>query len=122
MDELQPFDEEKNLVSLLGIGSLPEAERQAIIEEATEVIEKRVMLKISSALTESERQEIEQLEDNADALAAYLSAKRPDLADLYAEEVERLRSELSLAAAEAEFVQIDEDGEEVIAGAITEPV
>ena len=89
---------EENLITLLGIESLPDEEKMKVIEQATALIEKRVMLRVMEALSDEDAKQAEQLADKPEAMAELIAAKVPNMADIVAEETEAVKRELVDAA------------------------
>lgn len=94
---VQIFDSSENIVTLLGLESLPEEKRIALVEDAIALVERRVTLRLMELLPESDIAAAEALADKPEELFAFLSKNVPDLPALIAEEVSRVRGELVVA-------------------------
>lgn len=91
---------QENIISLLGLGALPDKQKIAIIEKMSDLVQKRVGLYILEKLNETEQQVfIEATEsDNQDKIKEILNNKKIDLVSVLDEEIKKLKQEMSEAA------------------------
>ena len=92
-----PFDYESGLIRALGLDALPDGEKQAILDQATDIVQKRLMLRLLDALTDDDAREAERLADDQPALLAFMVSKVPDMPAMVQEEIEKVRVELGAA-------------------------
>lgn len=88
--------EEQNIIRLLGIESLPDERKIALVEKITDLVQKRLLLRLLESMSEELRVEFEQLLDQADqpALQAFLQKNAPDFGAWVNEEVLKVKQEL----------------------------
>lgn len=94
--------EKQNIIAILGIESLPDGRKVAIVEQISGLVQKRLMMRILEVLADPDREELEKilgLAQNEQQLQEFLSAKVPDLANWTEEEAVAVKKEL------AEFVE-----------------
>ncbi len=90
---------EGNVIAELGLQAWPEDKRLKLLEDLTDLAQKRAFIRIVDALDGSDAQEAERLSDDPDVLLAFLATKG-DLATAIVEETERLKAELLAEASE----------------------
>lgn len=94
----EPFDLSKNLITMLGLESLPEKRRIAILQTASELVQKRMLIRLMEDLSDEDASESEQFGDDPEKLLAFLVEKSGlDLMELVNDEVEKLKNGLRLA-------------------------
>lgn len=92
---LKNFTEQDNIIALLGIESLPVEKRIAIVEEATELVELRVLQKALGSLTEEAQKTFVGLLENKDEqIYAFMVEQGIDVQRLIEEEIATVRQEL----------------------------
>lgn len=84
----------ENIIGLLGLESLPDAEKQAMMEKMTTLIQKRLMLRVMDALSEQDAQKMAEMEKNPQEILAFIAEKVPNFEDIVKEEVVRLKAEM----------------------------
>src|SRR5262245_18800134 len=89
--------QEQNLISLLGIESLPNEQKIKIIDRVTTLVEKRLLLRILDFLSADLRGELEQLlkQNNQEAINTFISGNVPELSEWANEEVLAVKEELA---------------------------
>lgn len=68
---------DEQFMAEVGLGEMPDAEKQAFMEQATEELEVRVGRQISSGLTPEQMHEFEGIEDSAE-ITAWLNQNVPN--------------------------------------------
>lgn len=99
---------EKGLIELLEIESLPDEEKAAILDQASEIVLGRIFLRVDDELKGDDvRAEFDKLLDgkDADKIFEFLSAKIPDLPQIMEEEILKYKKEA------LEAVEKTEEGE-----------
>lgn len=94
-----PFNVEDNIIKMLGVRSLTEEKRVRLVEQMTDLVQKRVILRLMEMVTEQDAAEAVRISDDPEALMAFLGSKA-DLAEVVDQEVRRLKNELRLNAHE----------------------
>ena len=91
---------EENIINILGIQSLPAEEKAAMVAQMTDLIEKRLLIRILDSLSPEKKTEYEQLLDKEDGEAAnkFLQDNVPTMGDWLMEEIGSLKQELAQRA------------------------
>ena len=89
----------ENIIAKLGLQGLSEGERLQAIDRMSEIVGKRVILRVMEQLPEADVEEANRLAGDPERLFALL-ASRFDMEDIVLEETERLKNELFLEASE----------------------
>jgi len=88
---------EANIIEELGLESLPEERKIAIVQMMTDLVQKRVMLRIMEILSEAEKDEFEKLlkekGESAPEVAEFLKEKIPNLDEIVKEEIIKVKEE-----------------------------
>jgi len=95
---MDQFDLKENIIVQLGLQALPEAERLEFLEKMTDIVIKRVMLRLMENLPEEDVAEANGLADAPDELIAFLAGKVDDVALIFEEETEATKKEMAAAA------------------------
>ena len=90
IDELLNVD----LVKELGLDSLPEERKAALIDQMTEVLESRISLEVLSILTEEEKKELDQVLDSGGDMIEFLRSKIPNFDLMVAETIANFKKEM----------------------------
>ena len=87
--------DDENIIKLLGIESLPDERKTALVERISELVQKRLLLRLLDSLVGSDQDELKILLDRGDqaALQGFLVNKAPDLATWAADEVIKIKKE-----------------------------
>ncbi|MBI4049463.1 MAG: hypothetical protein HY395_01440 [Candidatus Doudnabacteria bacterium] len=95
-----PIDDQ-NIINVLGIESLPDEQKISIIERTSELVEKRLLLRLLNSFSEQKKREFEDLLDaeNQEAVNVFLQKNAPDLPAWLAEELSKIKQELAGLAA-----------------------
>lgn len=88
------FNPEENIISVLGLSDLPQEKRQAIIENATDLVMRRTLARIFDMLSPEDVEAINKLGDNSDAVMELIVGKVPNMAEVVNEEAMKVRDEL----------------------------
>jgi hypothetical protein len=91
----------ENIIGLLGLESLPDNEKQAMLEKMTELIQKRLMLRVMDVLSEEDAKQMADVEKNPQEILALIAEKVPNFEDLVKEEVVKLKEEMLKATENA---------------------
>ena len=91
----------QNIISALGISSLPDDKKVALIDKMAELVEKRIILRLMQELPKKSHQEFEKIADEDDkAKMEFLQKSFPNLAEIIQEEVVKVKKEV-IAESEA---------------------
>ena len=85
-----------NIIKILGIDALPEAEQKEAMEKLGALVYQEVMLRVLDIMSEEDKDAFEKLiEKNPDPeiMFAYLSEKVPNIDTIVSEEAQKLREE-----------------------------
>jgi len=86
----------KNIVTTLGINTLPIEKQKEAMERLGAIVYQEVMLRVLNILTEEDKDEFEKLiekDPNPETMFDFLSQKIPNLSEIVKEEAEKLRGE-----------------------------
>lgn len=91
-----PIDNQ-NIINILGIQSLPDEKKVKLLEQISELVEKRLFLRLLNALPDQKKKEFENLLDteNQDAVNIFLEKNAPDVPQWLNEELHRIKEELA---------------------------
>ena len=85
----------ENIIGLLGLESLPDGEKQAMIEKMTTLIQKRLMLRVMDVLSAEDAKQMAEMEKNPQEILAFIVEKVPNFEDIVKEEeVVKLKEEM----------------------------
>ncbi|PKL72171.1 hypothetical protein CVV26_02775 [Candidatus Kuenenbacteria bacterium HGW-Kuenenbacteria-1] len=86
----------QNLIKVLGLENLPEEQKLSLIEKMTDVIQKRLLIRITEELKDEDKDEFIKMseEKNQMALVGFLQAKIPNLNKIIMEEMTKFKQEL----------------------------
>jgi hypothetical protein len=101
------FDPGKTIIAALGLQELPEEQRAELLEQATDLVQKRVIIRLLDSLDEGAAKEAEGLSDRPEELLAFLAQRVPDINAVIEEETAKVR-DLIIASAEAPGEEDDE--------------
>lgn len=88
----------KNIVTTLGINTLPVEKQKEAMERLGAIVYQEVMLRALDILSEADKDEFEKLiekDPNPEKMFGFLSEKIPNLEEIVKEEAENLRKESS---------------------------
>jgi hypothetical protein len=86
-----------NVIRRLGIENLPEEKRLELLSRMTELVQKRVTLRLMENLSEADAAEAEKLADKPEELLAFMGSKT-DVGAVIQQETQKLKDELVLGA------------------------
>lgn len=91
---------DNNFLIELGLGSLPEEEKKALLGHIFETLEMRVGMKLAERMTNEQLLEFEQFLDRGDDPGAlrWLETNFPDYKQVVADELENLKAEIKASA------------------------
>jgi hypothetical protein len=82
-----------NLVKELGLDSLPQEKKAALINQMSEVVENRINLEILSLLSEDQKKELDKVLDSDGDMLAFLKSNVPNFEILVAETIANFKKE-----------------------------
>lgn len=90
-----PLDDQ-NIIKLLGIESLPDERKVALVNKISDLAQKRLLLRLLESLSAPDQEKLKSLLDGGDqtALSQFLQDKAPDMGAWAADEVLKLKNEL----------------------------
>lgn len=83
-----------DLVKELNLESLPVEQKDALINQMSEVVESRINLEVLSILTEEEKKELDKVLDSNDDMVAFLRSKIPNFDLMVAETIANFKKEI----------------------------
>ncbi len=94
------FKLDDNLLRELGLGALPPAEKNRMLAHIYETLEMRVGMRLAEQMTNEQLDEFERFIDANDEAGAlkWLETNFPNYKDVVAEELNKLKAEISAAA------------------------
>ena len=96
------FKLDDDLLQELGLGSLPPAEKNKMLNHIYETLELRVGMKLAEQMTDAQLDEFEKFIDSNDEAGAlhWLETNFPNYKDVVADELEKLKSEIKAQASQ----------------------
>lgn len=88
----------QSIISLLGLQALSPEEKKAMVEKMSSLVEKRLFVRLVDQLSEADKEEMAKLLDSPEQALAFLDNSVPNLGEIVAEEVNKLKEELVEAA------------------------
>src|SRR2546429_474142 len=87
---------DQNIITLLGLESLPDEQKLAMVEKVSELVQKRLLVKIFESLDSLRQSEFSELleKDDQTALQDFLQRQVPSLPELLESEVMSVKQEL----------------------------
>jgi hypothetical protein len=87
----------KNIISLLGIETLPDEQKLAIVDKVTTLVEKRLLVKIFESLDGLRQTEFSELLEKSDqaALQDFLGRNVPNMDQMAEQEIAQVKTELA---------------------------
>lgn len=91
------FQLNDDFLQSVGLGAMPDDQRQAFLQHLYEELELRVGTRLSEGMSDDQLAQFEKLIDANDdrGALAWLEANRPNYRDTVAEELEKLRQEVT---------------------------
>jgi len=86
---------QENIIISLGLSNLPDEEKAKIVEQVLNLLQKRIMLRITELVAAEDDAIIEQLSGDFGRLIMYLKTKVPNFDKILEEEVLAVKKELS---------------------------
>jgi len=89
----------QNIISMLGLQSLPDEQKTALLERATDIIQKSVTLRILQLIPENKKEEFVNAtaQGNNDLVSQHIAQYAPNFQDILAEEIVRVKQEMQKA-------------------------
>jgi Protein of unknown function (DUF5663) len=91
------FNLDDDFLQSLGLGGLPDDQKQAFLQHLYEELELRVGTQLSEGMSDAQLAEFEKLIDGNDEAGAlkWLETNRPNYKDVVAQELEKLKQEIT---------------------------
>lgn len=89
--------DEQSIIAILGIQNLPDERQAEIFDQASNLVQKRLMVRVMESLDDAKRQEFEGLLEKNDqaALEAFMATNTPDFTSWLLEEINNLKQEFA---------------------------
>ncbi|NQV00877.1 MAG: hypothetical protein HQ537_02035 [Parcubacteria group bacterium] len=88
---------QKNIISLLGLESLPEEKKIQLLEKLTDLVFKRTIIKVMELLSEADQEELGKLIDAGDSekTNAFIAEKVPNFEEIMNKEIISVKEEMA---------------------------
>jgi len=83
-----------NIIELLGLGALPEAEKKAMLDKMSELLMGRVMLRVMENLSDEQLAQMPKESNNPESLLTFVANNVPNFQSLLAEEAVKLKEQV----------------------------
>ncbi|MBT5338453.1 hypothetical protein HN858_04310 [Candidatus Falkowbacteria bacterium] len=83
-----------NIIELLGLQTLPDERKQALVDKMTELVQKRLILRLMEQLADEDAKKMAELEQTPVEMMNFLSEKFPNLEDIVNEEIIKVKQEM----------------------------
>jgi hypothetical protein len=90
----------ENIIGLLGIESLPEKDKIALVSKLAELVMKRVMLRAMSQLSDADAKAINEMPNDEEKILTYIGEKVPNFMDIVKEETIKVKAEMAEVASQ----------------------
>ena len=89
--------EEQNIIKLLGIEDLPDERKAEMVEKISELVQKRLLLRLMESLSADKQKELGSLleKPEQEKFTAFLTANAPQFPEWMVEEVGKIKQELA---------------------------
>lgn len=86
---------QKNIIKELNLEMLDDGKKIALLDKMSEVIQKRMTLRVLEKLSETDQDEFEKIMDKEpDKVSDFLQSKIPEFTEIIQEEIIKLKSEM----------------------------
>ncbi|MFZ5364931.1 MAG: hypothetical protein ACOZBH_01875 [Patescibacteria group bacterium] len=83
-----------NIINLLGIEALPQDRQVSILDQVSDLVQRRIVLRVMDSLKDEQKEKMAALENDYEALAEYLAKNIPGLEKITQEEIIKVKTEL----------------------------
>lgn len=83
-----------NIIELLGLQTLQDERKQALVDKMTELVQKRLVLRLMEQLADEDAKKMAELEQTPVEMMNFLSEKFPNLEDIVNEEIIKVKQEM----------------------------
>ncbi len=87
-----------NIIQVLGLGALPRAEKQAMLDKMTELLLSRVMLRVVEGMNDEQLARMPKEGANPEELLVFVSENVPNFQSIMEEETIKLKEQVINAA------------------------
>ena len=91
----------ENIIGLLGLESLPDEEKVAMLEKMSDLLQKRIALRVMDQLAEEDQKKMAEMEKNPQEILGFIAEKVTNFDEILKEEVVKLKQEMLDAAEQA---------------------
>jgi len=98
-----PLDQ-RNIIKILGIEKLSDERKISILNKVSELVQKRLLLRIIETLDENKQKEFETLVDSEDQgkITGFLKANVPEMDKWLVEEINTIKKDMDKVATDAD--------------------
>ena len=92
--------DQRNIIKILGIENLPDERKISILSKVTELVQKRLLLRIMEVLDEAKQKEFETVVDSKDQIkiTEFLKTNAPEIDKWMIEEINNIKKDLDVVA------------------------
>ncbi len=83
-----------NIIQLLGLEALPDDRKAAILDQTSDLIQRRIMLRVMDELKDEDKDKMLEIEKDSESLANFMADKVPNLEKITQEVVLEVKKEL----------------------------
>jgi hypothetical protein len=87
-----------NIIELLGLNALPEAEKKAMLDKMSELLMGRVMLRVMESMTDEQLAQMPKEGSNPEELLTFVAENVPNFQSIMEEEAVKLKEQVVKAA------------------------
>ena len=91
-----------NIIGIMGLESLPDEEKSALLDKMQDLVQKRVGLRVMDELSDEDALKMAEFENDPEGALTFIAQKMPDFETIVNDEIVKLKAEM---AAVAEGVQ-----------------
>ncbi len=84
----------ENIITTLGLQDMPDEEKAKLVDRILDVVQKRIMLRLTELLATEDDAMVEQLSNDPQRLFAYLQTKVPNFNKILEDEIVGVKKEL----------------------------
>ena len=96
--------DQRNIIKILGIENLPDERKSSILNKVTELVQKRLLLRVMEILDEAKQKEFEQVVESKDQnkITEFLKTNAPDMDKWMVEEINSIKKDMDKVATDAD--------------------
>lgn len=84
----------ENIIGLLGLESLSDEEKTAMVDKMAELVHKRLMLRVVEKLSPQDQQQVAQSNMTENEMLQFVAEKVPEFDEMMREEIVKIKNEM----------------------------